>query len=406
MLAIDASNRPIGNALTWMDSRAKQEATELAEQLGEEYIYRNTGWRVSPALDAAKMMHMKRCDGYKGAALFLSTLEYMNLFLTGSPVCDPTNAAMRQVYNLNTGDYDDTILDAIGIRRDELPPVIPTGALVGGVTSAAAAATGLLEGTPVYNGAHDQTCASIGAAAINKGDILLSAGTTWVVLGIDEKPLFTASWIAPSAHPIPGLYSAVASLVGSGMSLQWFKDNFMDADFDEINRTVPTRQEKARDLLFYPYLSGAFYPLWNPEARGAFFGIVLEHDKFDFARAIMEATAFGVRMALDDFAANGFDFNTLRIMGGAAKSGIWCELISAALAKPIEITSESEACALGAAIIAASGAGAYPDLRAAATAMTSEPRRAMHGPGLSEYMGEKYIKYRRLWDCIARHYSN
>jgi len=404
MLAIDKNNRPIGNSLTWMDARAKREADDLSYNLGEDYIYHTTGWRTNAALDAAKMLYMKRSGEYKDAVLFPSTLEYVNLFLTGNPVCDSTNMSIRQVFDIHKGDYDDKILGVIGVSRSELPEVIPTGSLVGHITGAAAEATGLLEGTPVYNGAHDQTCASIGAAAVNQGDILLSAGTTWVVLGIDDKPLFTESRISPCVHPVPGLYSMVTSLVGSGMSLQWFKDNFIDADFEEINKQVVTRAEKTRDLFFYPYLSGAYYPTWISEARGVFAGIALEHDKYDFARAIMEATAFGVRLATDDFRENGFQFGALRIMGGASKSDIWCRLIAAAINRTVEITGENEASALGAAIIAAKGAGTYSSIKEAALAMTMKPRIITPDPDLSEFIGEKLEKFKRLWGCISQYY--
>lgn len=405
MLAIDAQNHPIGNAVTWMDTRAKTEAVELAQRLSEDYIYSTTGWWINPALDAAKILYMKRSGNYENAVRFLSTLEYMNLFLTGNPVCDPTNASIRQIYSVPAGDYDDKILDAIGINRGELPDILPTGAFVGKITEAAASATGLLVGTPVYNGAHDQYCASIGAAAIEKGDILLSAGTTWVIMGIDEKPLFTKTRIAPAAHPISGLYGAIASLVGSGASLQWFKNNFIDEDFCEIDRKVALLSEKTQELFFYPYLSGAYYPLWNLDARGIFSGISLEHDKFDFARAIMEATAFGVRQTLEDFSTNGLDFNVLRVMGGAAKSEIWCSFIATAIGSKVEISSENEACALGAAIIAAKGAGAYAGFQDAVCAMAAGTRVVFPDLELTKNMDNKYLKYRNMWNCVSQYYK-
>ncbi len=404
-VAVDAANRPIGNALTWMDTRAAQEAKELGAALGDEYIYRSTGWRINPALDAAKIMYMKRSGSYGSARRFLSTLEYMNLFLTGNPVCDPTNSCMRQMYNITEGGYDARILDAAGIEQSELPDIVPTGALVGRVTQQASAATGLVKGTPVYNGAHDQYCASLGAASSNIGDLLLSAGTTWVVMGIGDKPLFTDTYIAPGVHPIPGLYGVMASLVGSGASLQWFKDRFIGEDFDEINKQVSIRAEKMQDLFFYPYLSGAHYPEWLLDARGTFSGIALEHDKFDFARAIMEAAAFSVRRAVEDFSGNGFSPKTLRVMGGAANSAVWCSLIAAALDIPVEVCDQKEACALGAAIIAATGDGAYESFHGAVEAMAGKARLPPQSLELSAILGAKYAKYRRMWDGIARYYQ-
>ena len=404
-VAVDAAMRPLGPALTWMDTRAVDEAAALEAALGGDYIYRNTGWRVSPSLDAAKIMHMKRTGEWRDAALFLSTLEYMNLFLAGAPVCDPTNAAMRQFFNVNTGEYDARILGAAGIDVAELPRVLPTGAPVGGVTADAADATGLPVGTPVYNGAHDQYCASIGAACIAAGDLLLSAGTTWVLMGIGSKPLFTDTFISPAPHPVPGLYGAIASLVGSGASLQWFKENFLDEEFDELNTAVAKRGGKAHDLLFYPYLSGAYYPLWELQARGAFAGISLAHDRFDFARAIMEATAFGVRQTVADFAKNGVAPQSLRIMGGAAKSEVWCELIAAAAGLPLDVSGESEACALGAAMIAATGHGAYESLAGAAAVMAAETRAVAPQGALAEAMDEKFGRWQRMWGCMGAFYG-
>jgi len=131
--AFDAGGRPIGNAITWMDARAGAEAAELADALGSEYIYRNTGWRINPALDAAKILYMKRSGKYPGAKHFYSTAEYVNLFLAGNPVCDPTCAAIRQLYNVPGGCYDERILRAAGILTGELPEVLPAGALIGAV---------------------------------------------------------------------------------------------------------------------------------------------------------------------------------------------------------------------------------------------------------------------------------
>ena len=84
------------------------------------------------------------------------------------------------------------------------PEILPTGALLGGLRKEAAEKMGIFEGTPVYNGGHDQYCASIGAGATSAGDMLLSTGTTWVVMGIAQKPLFTDTYIAPGIHPIRG----------------------------------------------------------------------------------------------------------------------------------------------------------------------------------------------------------
>ena len=298
--AVDAAGSPIGNAITWMDTRATREAGEIEAALGAEYIYRRSGWRVSPSLDAAKIRHMRGDPAYDGAAMFLSTIEIMNAWLTGRAVIDPSNAAIRQLFDVEGGCWDDRLIGAAGITRENLAEVLPSGALVGGLCAHAAAQTGLPAGLPVFNGAHDQYCAAIGAGAVSEGDVLLSAGTAWVLLGITAAPLYTPSYIAPGKHPVAGLYGAMASLSCSGASLQWFKNGFLPDGFEEINHAVAKRRGRTGDLFFYPYLAGANYPVWKPDVRGMFAGLSLEHDRFDLACAIMEGVAFSVRRGVDD----------------------------------------------------------------------------------------------------------
>lgn len=404
MVLVDENGAPVGNAITWMDSRARSEATELEQRLGNEYVYHMSGWRIFPTLDAAKIMHLHRAGLDKPGYRFLSTIEIVNQYLTGHVVIDPTNAAIRQLMDIRTGRWDPRILDALGITPDYLPTILPTGALIAGLTSSAALELGLQEGTPVYSGAHDQYCASIGAAAISAGDMLLSAGTTWVVLGLGEKLLYSETFIAPSIHPVPGLYGAIASLVGTGVSLEWYKGKFLpDVGFDDLDHQAQNRE--IGDLFYYPYPLGAGYPIWNTKAQAAFIGSTLNHDRFDYARAIMEGAAFGVRRTLDDFSQNGYDISALKVLGGASRSSLWTRLICDITNTPVQLLQESDACALGAAIIAAYGAGAYPDYATAVSAMVHNAQTLTPSPEKARYYEEKYKRYCSCWDKLAAYYQ-
>ena len=130
-VAVDRDGNFIGNAVTWMDSRARKEAAEIEEELGESYIYHTSGWKINPALDAAKLRCLKKEERYKKADKWLSTLEVMNHFLTGEAVIDPTNAAMRQLYDIERNCWDEKLTQAAGVGMEELPEFRPTGAFVG-----------------------------------------------------------------------------------------------------------------------------------------------------------------------------------------------------------------------------------------------------------------------------------
>jgi xylulokinase len=402
-VALNADDQPVGNALTWMDFRAREEAAELEEKLSPEYIYAATGWRASPSLDAAKIMHMKKQPEFASAVRFVSTLEYINLFLTGNAVIDPTNAAMRQLFNIERGCWDPKILNASGVREEELTPILPTGAKVGELSKDTAVKLKLRPGIPVFNGAHDQYCGAIGAGAVNDGDMLLSAGTTWVLLGIGTKPVVTDSYIAAGKHPVEGLYGALASLVGSGASMQWFKDQFIPEDFREMDLEAAKRKDP--DLFFYPYLVGAAYPLWVRNAKGAFTGITLQHDRFDLARAVMEGVAFGVKRGLEDYANNGIKVKQLILAGGAAKSKVWAEMIADITGISLVRLNQADICAIGAGIIAAHGLGWYRSYEEAARAVTRVEHIYEPNDESRDYYEQKYRRYCEMWGFIQKFYE-
>jgi sugar (pentulose or hexulose) kinase len=354
-LLVDKDFNPLTNAITWMDGRASKEKSSILERLGEDYVYKKTGWRTHPALDASKLLwinnHLR--DIYNESAYFVSTLEYMNYRLTGVVAIDPTNCAIRQLMDIKSLEYDDLILEVVGGDKNKLPNILPTGKCLGNLTKQSARDFGLTESVSVYNGAHDQYCGLYGANIVNDGELMLSTGTAWVTVGVSNEPRYTDSYISPGPHVIKGKYGAMASLPVSGVALDWLKGNIIETDYDLINEHVESRLEKCKDLLFFPYLSGAVFPMWEENARGAFLGLALEHDKYDLALACMEGVVFQLRMALDEYPK----VQTMRVMGGATQSKIWMKILSAVCDCDLFIMSEKDTPCIGAVLIAAVGEG-------------------------------------------------
>ncbi len=404
-VAVDNDGKFIGNAWTWMDARSQEEKKAVEKSLGADYVYRTSGWRMNAAFDSAKIIKMKSMSEYKNAVKFYTTIEVVNGFLTDNYVIDETNAAMRQLYNIKTRSWDKAILTEVGVDESELPAIIPTGEKVGEITKTASELTGLKEGTPVFNGAHDQYCASIGAGVTKDGETLLSAGTTWVLMGISKTPLFTDSFIAPGNHPIKGLYGNIASIQGSGAALQWFNNNFIGEDFVKINNQVSLRKDNTQGLFFYPYLAGANYPIWQPKAKGTFTGISLAHDKYDFARAIMEGVAFSIRRAINDFAKNGVELNSITMMGGASKSDVWIEMLASITNVPIVRLSQAEVCSIGACIIAGCGVGLFRDYEQASKIILRKERVFKPDAKDLEYYDKKFFEYDGIWKNLSKCYE-
>lgn len=398
MTAVDSSSEPLCPAITWMDGRALHESEFLKNSIGDDRFYRKCGWSAGPSCDIAKIMWLKnnRPDIYKNTRCFVSTIEYINHMLTGRYVADPTNASIRGMYNINTMEWDSEVLEAAGTDISLLPDVLPTGSYIGTLTDEAASLLRLGCGVRVYNGAHDQYCAALGCGATEDGDMLLSTGTTWVVLGVTGKPVYTESHISPGIHPCGGLYGAMASLTTAGSALKWYRGLIGSESYADIDRYAAQCRENASDLYFMPYIAGAGFPDRISDMGGCAVGMRLHHTKYDIALALMEGVAFETRNALDEYRRSGINIKRLRMVGGAAKSVLWSSLVGYITGCEITRMSESEGCALGAALIAAVNYGIFGDYRTAADYCISGDRLTTSDAQVRNYYDSKYEKYNML----------
>ncbi len=397
MLAVDDAFRPLTPVMTWMDRRAAPEAAELCSALGTAALYRMSGWRPGAAYDCVKILWLRRHrpEVFSRAAGFVTTLEYMNRRLTGHCVSDPTNAAIRILYDIRRGEYDRSLLSYLGICGEQLPLIRPSGSEVGCLTPDAARDLGLHTGVRVYNGAHDQYCASLGAGAVSAGDMLVATGTAWVVLGVTDRPIWSPGYVSPGVHPVPGLYGVMASLVSAGSVLKWYR-NLVGEDYAALDAGAAQRRDHAGELFFAPYLGGAGFPHANPAEPSRLVGLTLAHDRYDIARALMEGVAFEVRTVLEEYAKLGCPVRRLYMTGRTAHSAFWRGLVRDVTGCEILVTDEPDTCCVGAAMLAMWGAGVYPDLAGAAQGMARISCRDLPDRENVLFYQRKYPRYREL----------
>lgn len=404
-LLVDKENRPLGNALTWMDSRSEKEKEELAKEFGYEGIYKKTGWPLNAALDTSKLLWHKKhnAQAFNRASKYVSTIEYINTKMTGECIVDPTNGAIRQLIDIQTSSWDNDIMAYIGVDESLMPAIKETGQVVGKLTKAAADELGLSQNVTVYNGAHDQYCAALGVGAINEGDMVLSTGTAWVTLAITASPMFTPTEIAPAKHVVGSLWGALTSIPVAGKALDWFK-TIAGEDYEAINKNAAQRQENAKDLFFYPYHTGSRLPKRLSNARAAFVGLGLEHDKYDMYRAVMEGVVFQVKLTIDDYAANGTKIDTLHMAGGATKSPLWMKILSAVTGAAIYRSIQPDAACIGAAMVAAVGCGIAKDYTAAKKIFVKSEFIEEADNSMKAFYKDKYNRYLDAWDKMGQMY--
>jgi len=392
---LDENDNIITPAITWMDSRAERQADELDELLGGDYIYLTTGWKSHAGLDMAKARWIQENEPawMEKAKYFVSTLEYIQFRLTGVMSIDPTNAAMRQMMNLQTLTWDSRILSAVTLEQEKLPPITPVGTFLGPLLPQAALEMGLTTHTVVFQGAHDQYCGALGSTAFHPGDLMVSTGTAWVILATVDHVVSTSTYISPGPHVLPGVYGALASLSTGGAALDWIKSNAKDLTYLKIDEYAHCCHEGNRNLLFYPYLTGAGYPIWKSSFKASFLGLELYHTSEDLAVACMESIAFQLRLMIEDYEKNSIAVNCIKITGGAAKSSAWLKIIQSVIRRPVYVAEVKDAACIGAAAIAGVGVGMYADYDEAVSHFTRLTPVESASSDMNSYYEKKYKKF-------------
>jgi len=373
LIPVDKRGRPLRDAIVWLDSRAKAEALEISRTFSVDEFYHITGLpNVSPMWPAAKILWIKRNQPhiFNQTFKFLLLKDYLIYRLTGEFVTDSTISSSTGFLKLRERDWWNEMLDFIELDKEQLPQLVSSEEVVGKVIPQVASEIGLSHNTLVVAGAMDQMAGAIGAGNINPGIITETTGTALTIIATVDEPIYDSQRRIPcSPHVVPNRFVLMPYCETAGIVLKWFRDTFGTKNegenynaLMELAKSIPAGSE---GLLALPHFAGSFCPHFNPEARGAFVGISLNHKKAHFVRAIVESIAFMLKENIELLKKLGVEVEKVKSLGGAAKSDFWLQVKSDVLNLPVEVPKCSEASSLGAAILAGVGAGVYKDINEA-----------------------------------------
>jgi xylulokinase len=401
VVPVDKDGNPLMNALIWMDRRAIKEAREMAEATG-------LADDASKSLPKTLWIKKQRPHEFLGAHKLLQATDFIEYKLTGRFVTDWFNASTFH-YDTDRHAWPEKLFNDLGISTDKLPSVSRPGEAIGTVTEWAARDTGLKKGTPVATGGIDAYMALIGINALTPGSVCEVTGSSTCLL-------------APSSHRVtdregrvhcekfpllPNFWITWATMSTTGASLKWFRDNFgrTRESYKDMDLEAEKTPVGSGGLIFLPYLMGERSPIWDTNARGVFLGFSLNNSRSQFARAILEGCAFGIRHNLETMNGLGININEIRSCGGAAASRVFSQIKADIIGKPIIIPREIEAPALGAAIIAAISVKTYPDLRTAARKMVHTESRIDTQKPLKEKYDHCFEMYKEAYLHLKEYFE-
>lgn len=358
----DRDDKPLGNAIVWLDNRADKEALKITEKYGNELVYNVTGQsEIAAGWPVSKVMWMRdnRPELFAKIDKIFLLEDWVLYNLTGEFVTEPTIQSSSLYYDIVNRDWWDEMLSFIGIGREKLPRLVPTATKVGEY-----------KGIPVVSGMLDQIAGTIGAGVTSPDKISEMTGTIMAVCILTDKiPPYNPESIVPChMHALDGKYCLILCSSTAGMALKWYKNQFCEnLSFKDLDAIADKVSAGSDGLVMLPYFCGSSTPRYNPNVRAVFSGIDLSHTRAHFARAIMEAIAFNLRQNLESV---GIDtIKELRITGGGASSPLWAGIKANVVNKELSTLKEGETACLGSALCAAVGIGVYENLTAASDAV-------------------------------------
>ena len=335
VLPVDATGAPLSNAILYgVDTRAAREIEELTGAIGADRLVEICGNALTSQSVGPKILWLKRHrpEVFSRARKFLNSTSFLVHRLTGRFVVDHYTAANASpLYSAEALDWTDRLTDEI-TPLDRMPDLGWTTDIAGPVTDEAARVTGLAAGTPVIVGTIDAAAEAVSVGVLDPGPMMLMYGSTvFTVLVTEQRVRDPRLWWAPWLFP--GRHAALGGLSTSGTLTHWFKDQFArELDAGQAMRRLAEEAAGsppgARGLVFLPYFSGERTPIHDPNAKGAWFGLQLTHERADLYRALIEGIGFATRHALETYRAAGAAPTAIHAVGGGLNNAVWLQATS------------------------------------------------------------------------------
>ncbi|WP_409367409.1 gluconokinase [Lysinibacillus sp. 38-6] len=365
IIAVDENDNPLTPVITWADNRSEAWALKIKDEWNGLEIYKRTGTPIHPMSPLSKITWLvnDHPEIARKTKKYIGIKEYIFKKFFNQYVVDHSLASAMGMMNLHTLDWDEEALKIAGITRAQLSTLVPTTTLFKNCHVDLAKQMGIDPQTPFVIGASDGVLSNLGVNAIRKGEIAVTIGTSGAIRTIIDKPKTDVKgrifcYALTENHWVIG-----GPVNNGGMVLRWIRDEFASSEVEtakrlgvdsyEVLTKIAERVRPGADgLLFHPYLSGERAPLWNPNARGSFFGLTLSHKKEHMIRAALEGVIYNlytVYLALLEYMES--PVTRIQATGGFSRSVIWRQMMADIFESEVTVPESYESSCLGACIL-------------------------------------------------------
>ncbi len=381
LVTLGADERVLRPAILWNDQRTAAECAEIEARVGLERLIALTGNRALPGFTAPKLLWLRSHEPevYAQIRHVLLPKDYVRLRLTGEQAIDVADASGTLLFDVAGRRWSEEVCGALEVPLEWLPRA---------------------HESPAIAGAGDQAAAALGIGITAPGPVSVVLGTSGVVFAV--LPAYAPdpeARVHVFCHAVPGTWHAMGVMLSAAGSAAWLR-RVLDADLQTLDAEAAGWEPGVEGLLFAPYLAGERTPHADANARGAFTGLSVRHDRGALWRALLEGVAYGLRDSLELLRALGVRPEVGRVSGGGARSGLWLRIVSAVLGLPLERTVSEEGSAFGAALLAGVRAGVFADTDEAVARCVRVHDRIEPDPAWIDAYEHGYARYRTLYPTL------
>ncbi len=408
---LDASGEVLRPSIIWCDQRTAEECRWLDREVGTARLLELTSNPALTNFTLTKLLWVRQHEPevWSRVRHVLLPKDYVRLKLSGTHAIDVADASGTLMLDVAKRQWSDEMLAACGIKRELLPEVFESPAVCARLSPEAARLTGLVAGTPIVAGAGDQAAGAVGMGITVPGTVSVTIGTSGVVFAATERPaLDRKGRIHTFCHAIPGRWHVMGVTQAAGLSLRWLRDQWGvgsdDAAYDRMTKDAAAVPAGSDGVLWAPYLMGERTPHCDPDVRGALLGLAASHTRGHVVRAVLEGVAFSLRDSFGIFEELAVPVGRVRVGGGGARSPLWRDIQAAVYGHSVETVVAEEGAAYGAALLAGVGAGIWPSVDDACSAVVRTKDITAPDPAAVQALNARYAEYQRVYPALRAVY--
>lgn len=412
---VDDQGRPVYHGILSTDTRAWRYVNQWQQDGTAGQVFEKTLQPILACQPVSLLAWIKdnEPEVYDKTAYLFSVNDYIRYCLTGAANAEYTVSSGGNLVNLNTFQYDYELMELFGLEEmfDKLPPLRFPADLCGTVTKAAAAATGLAEGTPVTAGMFDVDACGLASGLDNEQALCMIAGTWSINEYLARQPIAKEQDVLNSMSWIPGYFLIEESSPTSAGNLEWFINTFLDWEkelvgpqniYNLTNQWVAEIKPEESDVIFLPFLNGSKEDV---RAKGTFIGMTEFHTKAHLVRAVYEGIVFSHLAHVKRLLKHRQPPETVRLAGGAANSEVWVQMFADALQIPVETVAGKEQGIIGAAMAAGVGTGVFAGYDEGVRRLVRVENKVFPRAEYQSIYQQKYNRYRIVADSVSAVWS-